>query len=197
MNHYIKSICLLSIALLFLAAGCEKDTDISAAGNASVNSQKDEFNALQNKYNVLSKEHFKLLKANEELSKVNYHLEIYAKNFNSWTKMLVKGYGPSIWYFGENELLPYFHHHPKSDNVQDVLGELNMLFISDGFPEIILKDINSNVAYMRVNDASLCSAGMGLTGTRAYITVVQYTLTSLDYIAEVKIDGDDYNGPCV
>ena len=94
-------------------------------------------------------------------------------------------------------MLPYFHHRSKSDNIQDVLSELNILFNSDGFPEIILKGIDSHVAYLRVNDASLCSAGMGLTGTRAYITVVQYTLTSLDYIAEVKIDGDDYNGPCV
>jgi hypothetical protein len=96
----------------------------------------------------------------------------------NWAELLVDGYGPGIWYFGNSDY-PLFHHPVENATLESVVGELNQILEADHNPTIIVEPQAERMVRVEVSDDLQLTQGMGSSGAQAYLQVVLYSLTSL------------------
>ncbi len=109
------------------------------------------------------------------------------EELHTWSKQLVAGYGPGIWYIHETTR-PIFVKSMKSSDVKGIVQELNGRFERDHLPKIILKKISDKKAYVGVSDQDLLTQRMGSHGAASYIDSVTYSITSMKDIHCVWFD---------
>jgi outer membrane murein-binding lipoprotein Lpp len=123
----------------------------------------------------------------EKLRIANSILATSYEEMEAWTKKLVDGYGPGLWYFDES-IHPVFVKSMKSSDVKGIIQELNKRFQEDHLPRIILQKIADKRVYVGVEDEDLLTQRMGSYGATSYINTVIYSITSLEDIDCVCFD---------
>ncbi len=123
-------------------------------------------------------------KLQDDFSRLKLESGLLSDNYEelkAWSKKLVGGYGPGIWYMDESDR-PVFVKSMKSSKTDDIARELNRRFRKDGLPEIILKKVSDRKAYLGVDNEELLTQRMGSFGARSYMNAVIYSLTSIEGI---------------
>lgn len=139
------------------------------------------------KINQLTLQNKKLQEQNNDLIQKHEALVINYEELEEWTKKLVNGYGPGIWYMDESTL-PVFIKPVQSGDIHDIVYQLNLKFRQDSLPEIALVKTRGSIAYVRIDDATVLTQQMGTYGATSYIHAVTYSLASVDNIDCVMLD---------
>lgn len=171
------SLVFISILWLFIPAvlGCS-DTE-----------QNERLNEANARISKLSSENKKLKNQNNELILQQETLEINHGELQEWTKKLVDGYGPGIWYMDESTM-PIFIKPVPSGNIKEIIKELNFKFKQDNLPIITLTKTKDKTALISISDAALLTQRMGTHGSISYINAVTYSLASIKGIDCVWLD---------
>lgn len=149
--------------------------------------QSTKLNEANAKIAQLSFENRKLQELNNALIQKQETLLINYEELEEWTKKLVEGYGPGIWYMDESTL-PVFIKPIGSGDIKEIVNELNRKFKQDHLPLIALTKTEGNIAYVRIDDATVLTQQMGTYGATSYINAVTYSLASIDQIDCVWFD---------
>jgi hypothetical protein len=131
-----------------------------------------------------------IAKVQEDFKKLRITNSIVTTSYEEmkvWTKKLVGGYGPGLWYFDESKH-PVFVKPMKSSDVKGIIQELNERFQGDHLPKIILQKIADKRVYIGVDDEDLLTQRMGSHGATSYINTVIYSITSIKDIDCIWFD---------
>jgi hypothetical protein len=179
--------CNIPILFILIVIQCHvacNNTD-QAATREQLRNARSTLQALQNEnqdlktaYQQLQNDHFALKAAYE-------NLELQKNELADWAQKLAENFGPSIWYFGNNER-PLPRRAMPGATPQHLIQELNALFETSHLPKVVLTHIDGTTAYVRVVDDFQLTHNMGTTGATSYIQVVTYTMTSVPAIHSVE-----------
>jgi hypothetical protein len=175
-------ICLL---MGFLGCDCSKNKNLVAElekARSKIDRLESDIRELERKYEYLAFEHKRILAKQKALK--------------LWSKKIVEGYGPGIWYMDESTH-PVFVKSIESKDIQKILIEMNSRFKQDGLPQILFQKVDGNIAYVRVDNEALLTQRMGTHGAISYLNAVTYTIASIDGIECVWFDfaGGDHAVP--
>lgn len=122
-----------------------------------------------------------------ELQAAHAQLKAREAQLAQWALQLADRFGPSVWYFGQDERpLPY--RTVANATPRLLVAALNELLRSSGLPEVTLLKIEDDTAYVHIQEDEQLTQTMGSAGATGYIQAVTYTLCSLPDIAYVDFD---------
>lgn len=124
-----------------------------------------------------------LLQAQADLE----NIRIKEAELRAWSQQLAERFGPSIWFFGEDER-PLPQQRIEHATPSTLIRELNRRLLQLELPTLQLIKIENDTAFLRISDETKLTQGMGTTGATAYLEAVTYTLTSLKPIRWVHFD---------
>ena len=186
----------------FSCSGCtdsglkDAKTDLKAAEEkigvleSSLKEADEELESVKAENMRLTEEMGKLQEDVNTLERKNTILSGTCERLDAWSKKLADGYGPGIWYMDESTL-PVFVKSMKSSDVNGIVQELNERFSRDHLPDVILKKVDDNTAYLGIDDDDLLTRRMGSHGARSYINAVTYSITSVKGIDCIWLDFEE------
>jgi len=186
--------CALILGAILLLWGC---------GNGEVEQLASELDETRREVQTLRADNARLNKRYSQLQTELVELQAaYAQlkareaQLAQWARQLADRFGPSVWYFGQDERpLPY--RSVANATPGQLVSVLNELLRSSGLPEVTLLRIEDDTAYVHIQEDEQLTQTMGSAGATGYILAVIYTLCSLPDIAYVDFDfrGGDHAVP--
>lgn len=171
----------LLTALFFACDHTADDTDQGAPALSP-----GEIRALQNQNSALKEQNSDLQTALHLLRAEVENLKVENRELSQWSRALVQGYGPCVWYIGRTERPVPQLPMPSATAPGQLLEVLNKLFDEQGLPTVVLSSIINRTAMVTIPEAEMLTQRMGTTGADAYMNAVAFTLCSLDTITCVS-----------
>ena len=170
------------LILLFSCHNSELDDTRSRLEHA-----KAEIAALQKENEEIN---LKLKQMHEALYQSELEKELITNkrdDLKAWANQLKEGYGTGIWQ-AEETPYPVFIKSMASASLNEIIEELNKIYLENDLPEVILKKVDGTKVYLTFDDSNKLTQRMGTSGASSYLQEIFFTVFSVDGIECVDLE---------